>query len=352
MFVTSLVRVLTDAFGSAKDLYHRLKKKSHSDDKHDDLKDRRDSHSNIIESLGHHVRWSFDQREKHQTDSEDELVCTASAQVKATYDRAYLKLGEPYASGDDIARIQLQSQIVDLQQVLISIHEDLTLSSYTTVASSHSQLIHLVQTVRTTRAAAIQALDLLHQRMLVTPPCKDPEDPKPIPGDLPAPPKSPQRSRSSSSSSSSSNTSIAIPVKPDPKPKPKPKPKPNPNINKLFCRYALDLQYNAHLPLSNNFGCDGNKKCPHCHTHIPVRPNKAWEVIMETQGRLPRRKRFMIRNVFVVKCHRAGGGFACVLCAKYGEVDTVCRSIAALMEHLWKEHTAEDLEKDEDIVEC
>ena len=352
MFVTSLVRVLTDAFGSAKDLYHRLKKKSLSDDKHDDLKDRRDSHSTIIESLGHHVRWSFDQREKHQTDSEDELVCTASAQVKATYDRAYLKLGEPYASGDDIARIQLQSQIVDLQQVLISIHEDLTLSSYTTVASSHSQLIHLVQTVRTTRAAAIQALDLLQQRMLVTPPCKDPDDPKPIPGDLPASPKSPPRSRSSSSSSSSSNTSIAIPVKPDPKPKPKPKPKPNPNINKLFCRYALDLQYNAHLPLSNNFGCDGNKRCPHCHTHIPVRPNKAWEVIMETKGCHPRRKRFMVRNVFVVKCHRARGGFACVLCAKYGEADTVCRSIAALMEHLWKEHTAEDLEKDEDIVEC
>ena len=75
-------------------------------------------------------------------------------------------------------------------------------------------------------------------------------------------------------------------------------------------------------------------------------------MVVESQARIPRRKRFLVRNVFVVKCHRADGGFACVLCAKYGDADTVCRSIAALMEHLWKEHSAEDLERDEDIVGC
>jgi hypothetical protein len=54
----------------------------------------------------------------------------------------------------------------------------------------------------------------------------------------------------------------------------------------------------------------------------------------------------------VVKCHRASGGFACVLCAKYADADMVCRSIGALMEHMWKEHPSEDFERDEDIVDC
>lgn len=73
---------------------------------------------------------------------------------------------------------------------------------------------------------------------------------------------------------------------------------------------------------------------------------------METTGRYSKRKRFLVRNAFVVKCHRVSGGFACVLCAMHGDADTVCRSIAALMEHLWKEHTCEDLEKDADVVAC
>ena len=353
----SLVRVLTDVFGSAKDLYHRLRQKSNSDDEqneiekagHDSTQDRQDSHSNIIEALGRHVRWSLDQRARHHSDDEDNLICGASLHVQSTYDRAYRKLGEPYARGDDLARIQLQAHIIKLQQVLISIHQDLMLSNYLTISSSHSQLIHLVQTVRTTRAAAIQALDLLYQRMLAAPPAKKPNTGLPIPGAFPLPPQSPHRSRSSSSSSSSTSTAPAL--KPAPL-KPKPKPAPNFNINKLFCRYALDLQHNSHLPLSSNFSPHGNKRCPTCRTHILVRPGKAWEVILGSGGRHARRKRFLVRNAFVVKSHREGGGFACVLCAQWADADTVCRSIEALMEHLWKDHTCEEMERDEDIVSC
>lgn len=357
MFVSSLITVLTHACGSAKDVYRRLKQKSGSDDELNEEKgaeyfaaqDRRDSHSNIIESVGRHVRWGLDRRAKHYSDSEDDLVCSASLQIQSTYNRAYRKLGEPYARGDDVARIQLQSQTIKLQEVLISIHQDLMLSNYLTISSSHSQLIHLVQTVRTVRAASIQALDLLYQRMLASPPPNKPIVDLPMPGGFPLPHRPPNRSRSSSSSSS--DTTVKVPPNPilD---GPGPEPKPNLNINKLFCRYALDLQYNTHLPLSDNFDLDGNRRCPYCRTYIAVRPKKAWEVVVESQGRFPRRKRFLVRNVFVVKCHRPGSGFACVLCAKYGDADTVCRSIAALMEHLWKEHSAEDLERDGDIVTC
>ena len=73
---------------------------------------------------------------------------------------------------------------------------------------------------------------------------------------------------------------------------------------------------------------------------------------MESGGRHPKRTRFLVRNAFVVKCHREGGGFACALCARWGEADTVCQSVGALMEHLWREHSCGDLERDEDIVGC
>lgn len=71
---------------------------------------------------------------------------------------------------------------------------------------------------------------------------------------------------------------------------------------------------------------------------------------MLSRGRHPGRKAFLVRNEFVVKCHRVGGGFACALCAKYGEADTVCRDVGGLMEHLWREHSCGDLERDGDIV--
>lgn len=347
-FVVSLVRVLTDAFGSAKDLYHRIKKKSNSDDDHDDAEyrhqssqDRRDSHSNLTEALGHHVRWGLDRRERHHSDSEDDIICTASPQVQTTYDHGYRKLGEPFARGDHLAKIQLQSHIIKLQQVLIKIHQDMMLSNYLTISSSHSQLILLVQTVRTTRAAAIQALDLLVQRLLADPAQERPKPDLPMPGTFPKPP----RSRRSSSSSS---PDVDTPTAPPPPPPPI---IPNPNMKKLFCRYALDLQTKDDLPLSTSFRLDGSNCCPCCRCYIAVRPSKAWEVIVDSAGRRPRAKRFLVRNRFVVKCHRQFGGFACVLCAKYGDADTVCRTIGALMEHLWKEHTSEDMERDCDVVE-
>ncbi|UPX13670.1 uncharacterized protein EKO05_0004170 [Ascochyta rabiei] len=348
VFVVSLIRVLTDTFGSSKDLYHKLKQKPDSDDEHENMEDakqsssrgRQDSHSNLSEALGRHVRWSLDRRDMHRSDSEDKLICTASSQVQTTYDHGYRKLGEVYARGDNIAKIQLQSHIIKLQQTLIRIHQDLMLSNYLAVSSSHSQRIQLVQTVRTTRAGAIQALDLLCQRLLASPPGQGPNPHPPMPGAFPQPP----RSRRSSSSSSSSDSHTPVPSKPPTKP--------TPTINELFCRYALELQNHPRRPLSQNFTLGGSNRCPICCSLVPIRPNKAWEVIVDSAGRRSRGNRFLVRNRFVIKCHRASGGFACILCASHGDADTVCRSLEALMEHLWKEHTSEDMERDCDIVEC
>ena len=59
----------------------------------------------------------------------------------------------------------------------------------------------------------------------------------------------------------------------------------------------------------------------------------------------------MISNRFIVKCHREGGGFACVLCSKCREYDTVCREVEELVEHVWSEHEGWEVEGEEDVRE-
>ena len=59
---------------------------------------------------------------------------------------------------------------------------------------------------------------------------------------------------------------------------------------------------------------------------------------------------FLIRNRYVIKCHRQYGGFACVLCARNRDVDTVCESAEGLVRHVWQRHEAEEYEKEVDII--
>jgi hypothetical protein len=160
-----------------------------------------------------------------------------------------------------------------------------------------------------------------------------------------------------------------ITIQPYPVPRPKPKipgevtiqpyptPRPRPTTpqwynNKLFCLYARDLQKDPRLPLTNNYKACGDNMCPFCHAYANVRPGKAWEIVADSGNKHDhKRHRFLIKNRFVIKCHRQGAGFACVLCARFKESDTVCRDVGALMEHLWRDHTKEDLEKDDDVFE-
>jgi hypothetical protein len=138
---------------------------------------------------------------------------------------------------------------------------------------------------------------------------------------------------------------------------PVPKPKTEPYTNKLFCVYATDLQRDHGLPLADAYKAGGDNNCPFCRKHIATRPGKAWEMITDDCKRKDEHgkamsRTFLVKNRFVIKCHRESGGLACVLCARFKESDTVCREIDALVDHLWKEHTSDELERDDDIVEC
>jgi hypothetical protein len=110
--VVSLVHTLTESFGSASDLYHKLKRKtrSKSSDDEDETRRaprrrlshrRRDSSSDSDRGRRHHhLRRRSNARKDDFSDSDEELIVTSSSQVRAEYERGYKKLGEPFARGD------------------------------------------------------------------------------------------------------------------------------------------------------------------------------------------------------------------------------------------------------------
>jgi hypothetical protein len=117
--VVSLVRTLTESFGSASDLYRKLKRKSklESDSSNDakdtqerrrrgSLRKRRGSSSDSARERGgrRHTSWIVGSKDDF-SDSDEEIISTSSSQVLAEYDRGYRKLGEPFARGDCMQKV-------------------------------------------------------------------------------------------------------------------------------------------------------------------------------------------------------------------------------------------------------
>lgn len=90
------MRTLADSFGSARDLYKRLKRKSssiNSDDEDEKF------HISML-SRGRRDSEFGSSKNKGRDDNESELIFTASVQIRAEYERGYRKLGESFARGD------------------------------------------------------------------------------------------------------------------------------------------------------------------------------------------------------------------------------------------------------------
>jgi hypothetical protein len=107
VLVVSLVRTLTDAFGSAGDLYRKLKQGPESDDEDDRSKGRRrrpprrrDSPSSDRERGLGRLLGKKNKEKESDSDPDEQLISEASSQILAEYDRGYRKIGEPFARGD------------------------------------------------------------------------------------------------------------------------------------------------------------------------------------------------------------------------------------------------------------
>ena len=343
--VASLVHTLTDSFGSASDLYRKLKKErkkskddnSDNEHRHNPLsrRKRRDSDSDTdshdYRRFGR-SRSKKDERSKSRRrdshDSDEDSINGASELVLAEYRRGHHYLGEKFAKGDLIARNQLQSQIISLQSALLTIYQD----AQHNPVSTH--ITHLLQTTRSARAAAIEALAMQYQRMLEIPetfPLLDLPGAFPVPvhgiPDLTTRPKL-RRAKSIVSGSHSSSSAS----------------------HSLYCAYARDLQKFPDQPLADAYRADGDGRCPYCR-FISTRPGKAWEIVKEDEKDRDSERVFLVQQRFIVKCHREGGGFACVICSRCRERDTVTQTARDLVDHSWKELTCKELGEDEDIVE-
>lgn len=243
-----------------------------------------------------------------------------------------------------ITRNQLQAQIIVLQQRLLYTYEDIIFNPDFPRHSPSYHLKELVHTTRAARSAVVGALEMQYRRML---PAPEPTDTvHRLPGSFPTSPTSHKPhdvivhehktklvERHSTNHSPTRNT------------------KDKTASPELYCLYASNLQRTPSLPLADTFKSGGSGCCTYCHIHISSNPNKAWEIVKEDDQQKDMDRTFLVGTRFLVKCHRRGGGFACVLCSKWKQSDTVCGEARALVEHLWKEHTCEELEGDDNIGE-
>ncbi|KAF2796087.1 hypothetical protein K505DRAFT_348193 [Melanomma pulvis-pyrius CBS 109.77] len=388
--VASLVHTLIDTFGSASSLYRRLKRERKAEESDDSIQDRRhvplsrrrldsDTDSDFRDRRrrrlgrsksrkGERSRSRSKSRHRDAADSDEEAINAASELVLAEYERGHHYLGEKYAVGDRkatrslippfpplhaclqprllnlartvLAQTQLQAQIIALQQTLLQVYQ-----AYALTPQHLPQLLHAT---RSARIASIQALATQYQRMLEIPDTFPLPD---LPGAFPArasephglPIRSKSRTRAKSIDSSSNRTTRFTPSSSHSAP--------TAASRGLFCVYASDLQKYADQPLADSYRAEGDGRCPYCHFVISTRPSKAWEIVKEDEAWRDRERVFLVQQRFIVKCHREGGRFACVVCSKFRETDTVCGEARALVDHLWREHTCVELERDEDVVE-
>jgi hypothetical protein len=127
----------------------------------------------------------------------------------------------------------------------------------------------------------------------------------------------------------------------------------------LFCRYAVSLQNSVRTPLDPAFASGGSNRCPECAAYIAVEQGCAWKIIKEVVHKVASTPKYdeeqieeliyLLNNRFVIKCHRERVGFACVLCARYREGDTIVASAQGLVRHVWQKHNVDEYEMEPDI---
>lgn len=129
----------------------------------------------------------------------------------------------------------------------------------------------------------------------------------------------------------------------------------------LFCRYAMSLQDSVRMPLDPAFSPDGSNRCPKCSAYVAVERGRAWKIVKEIvhevlstpnydEEKIEERT-YLLSNRFVIKCHRERGGFACVLCARFRDRDTILASAHGLVKHVWRRHDVDEYEAEPDITE-
>jgi len=227
--------------------------------------------------------------------------------------------------GDTLTENALQAQIIALQQTVIHVLQDALYNERPLTRADQAKLI------AASNAAREGSLDALRQQQLrlgTSAPSShsDNQSPPPAPRSIAAPKRA----------------STIIDAEP------------------LFCRYSLDLQYTPNKPLAASFAPGEDCHCPACGLRLAVTSDDFWQIGKRTpvlitengyEKEVMETREFHLGQRFVIKCHTADGEYACVLCSKHRDVDAICRSVEALVNHVGNYHEVAELEREVDLKE-
>ncbi|KAF2098408.1 hypothetical protein NA57DRAFT_77200 [Rhizodiscina lignyota] len=332
--IATLVSTIINCFGSAHGLYDRLQQKK-TDTKQDaEIKKLQEEIKKKDQRVQEVSSQNGDRRNGGRDPDRDNLersLTRSGAAIQSAYNADYDRLGQRFAMGDIIAQNELQAQVIQLQQTVISILEE---AVYSGRQPSRADMATLFKASEAAREGSIQALNHQYQRLLENNPKQRALSLPPaasVHGSiraLPAP--TPSRHGSIRSLRTSSLAG-------DPTP--------------LYCRYSVALQDDSNRPLSSGFAPGGSCKCEACGIFIPIEPQRAWQIYKEDPNVRHGERTYHILNRFMIKCHRANGEFACVLCSRFRSVDTIWEDIRAFAKHVSRAHDPAELNKEIDIKE-
>ncbi|KAF5575107.1 hypothetical protein FPCIR_13300 [Fusarium pseudocircinatum] len=239
----------------------------------------------------------------------------SGALINREFEDGYQRYGQRYAIGDVITENKLQAQVIALQQTVINVLQD---AVYNGRQLDRADMARLIAASDAAREGSLGALRQQRERLM------DLEEP-PMPKALPPPKRA------------------STVIKDDP----------------LYCRYALDLQYIPERPLASTFEPRGDCRCPACDVFLDVEADDAWAIgktatrVITEQGGYKREideeLEFHISPRFVIKCHTPEGEFACVLCSRFRDGDVLCPSADTLVNHIGREHTVAEMEREPDF---
>ncbi|KAF1958685.1 hypothetical protein CC80DRAFT_407659 [Byssothecium circinans] len=365
--VQSLVYTLFDVFDATRDLYQTLR-----------AKDKRD-YEQSLRSRGYPAGRRSEYVNEEDLSGDESLVMDKAA-VNRQFELGLREVGQDFAVGDVLTQTALQSHIIRLQSTVITTFlygpttpEPISKHLSTLVAASLEAGTNAVDALGTQR---LRQLDMLpptprsagrlsetRRNIAHVPPYPVTTGPSASSAStaLARPGRSRSRhnrgddhvspypamttiinSRPTVPRTDTESTAFSGPTAYDTESSP----------HTQCCLYALDLQRHPSQPLSSSITKESTPYCPHCKRTLQFSQAKSWEIYKDDLDR-ERERCFRVLNRFVVKCHRnsVDGGYCCVFCSRGSSVDTVCGDVKALIKHIWQDHSAAELELEEDIEE-
>ncbi|RSL90427.1 hypothetical protein CEP52_014576 [Fusarium oligoseptatum] len=275
-----------------------------------------------------------------ETDEVSASLRKSSALISREFEDGYERLGRKFAIGDVVTENKLQAQVIALQQTVINVLQD---AVYHGRRLDRVDMEHLIAASNAARDGSLGALREQRQRLLMAT-----EKPKPAlpPPSKPMPPQKalPAPARSRGSSIVRSEHPRSEPVRPEPDP--------------LYCIYSIDLQCDKNMRMASTFAPGGICQCPACGLKLGVeaddiwairKPTTRWITIDGYEREVDEDLEFIVNQRFVIKCHTPDGDFACVLCTKFRDGDVLCASADALINHVGRSHSIDELEWEPDF---